>query len=136
MHLSIISLETGWVELEIEVDSFLRKLTFSYTPVDALSDLVKATLDVVDERNAEVELYCGSEKSVIYFESLEMGKCKLNIDDIDLYTVKIGLARAILRMFDRYAYEYSIEAYERAWRHHWPERYLELLRARLKTMKT
>lgn len=127
-RLTILSLENGWAEIEIKGNNLCNTLCFEYTPVDGLSDMVKASLDVMNGRDGQVELYCGSNKFVIKIKSLSNSCCCFSFQEVKIDIEKIQFARAVLRMFDKYIYEHSKEEYSKAWGHYFPDKYIEHLR--------
>ena len=126
--LTINKLEYGWAELSLLIDDSEMMLSFENVPFDTLSILLENTLKLSYNMDSRVTFYNGSQKDSLTICRVNSDWCNIEIMNCFFELPNRALYKAVLRMFDKYVFAFSIETYEKNWGG-FPKKELEVLRS-------
>ena len=130
MNLKIVLLNDGWVDLKIIMNEQSMMISFEYTPNDAFVELLMSSIQLCSYKDDFTIIFPnGSDRKLLFIKKIDKNYCKVSIGKHSEELSIKQFIRAVLMMFDKFAHDYSIEQYVEGWRHFFPQKELEILRA-------
>ena len=122
------SLSNGWATLTFSDFEKSIKFDVSYTPNDALSDLLDGAIRLLDGRSSEIEM--DLEPQVVILALTPFGKDEFiaKIESCEFIGTRLRFARQVLKIFDSFSYCHDQKKYELKWGHPFPTSLIERLR--------
>jgi hypothetical protein len=130
--LTIGTLEYGWADVEITINSQILQYVFEYTPNDTLADLVQSALKLVFGNNSEVVFWNHPNNRTLFVETISNSLCKITTEEYSQELTVKQYAKTVFRMFDKYIYAHSVQEYENGWKRPFPSTDLEKLKGNYK----
>jgi len=128
--MNIEQLKNGWVDLKITIDGQSVLIAFEYTPNDALADILTGSIRILSYKdNFTIIFPNGSEKQMFHVMKTECNNCRVSIGEFSEQLSLKQYIRAVLGMYDKFIYTYSIEQYAEGWQRPFPQKEVEILRA-------
>lgn len=113
--LSIEELEHGWADLYLFLNGHDITLYFENIPNDPFCKLLESTMRIKDNRDSTIVFYNGSQKEYLSIKKLENGLCRIKYKYIYLDLPVKQFYKTILKMFDTYTFNFSIDKYNNNW---------------------
>ena len=129
LELTINKLEHGWAELSLLIDDNEMILRFENVPFDTLSILLESTLKLSYNMDSTVTFYNFSQKESLTISRVNSDWSHIEIKNCFFHLPNRALYKAVLRMFDKYVFAFSVKEYEENWGG-FPKKELEVLRSK------
>ena len=126
IRLTIGSMKHGGALLSLVIGNYERIFDFAYVPNDALYDLLMSTLRL-SYTDSTIEFPHGSYLDFLTIKKITETSCRIEVDRMHFDVPTKAFFKAVLRMFDKFAHDFSVEEYNRHWGG-FPTRELERLR--------
>ncbi|MCL2053318.1 MAG: hypothetical protein FWG90_02600 [Oscillospiraceae bacterium] len=126
--LKITYLKNGWAELSAAAGGSDLVLFFEYVPNDPIFELLESAIKISGRIGSVLVFYNCSQRNILKVSYVNDTTCRIEADNIRADLPVKAYCRAILRMFDTYIYQYSVDDYLNNWLG-FPNNELEKLRA-------
>jgi len=127
LKITIKALNHGWTDLALIIDEQERMFCFEYVPNDPLYDLLESAIRIMGRVDSTIIFHNNSHQEILSVKSIEKGLCCIEAEGIHAFLTVKHFARAVLRMFDSYVFDFSRSEYNAHWGS-FPESDLEKLR--------
>ena len=148
MNLTIEDLSYGGVSLSLILGKDSILLHFTYVPNDPLHELLESALGITIGIDSDIILYHAGPVNYLSVTKLDTNLCRMEFGKISGDTITIWTRRpilcydvpikayclAVLRMFDKYVYTFSMDEYKKHWRG-FPKCRIERLRTKYHELK-
>ena len=125
--LKLNSLKYGWADLSLVMGETVKSLYFEYVPRDTLFDLLESAIRIAENVDSLITFYNCSQRDYLSISKTQNGFCRIEIDNSTFEVPIKEYCKAVLRIFDAYIYEFSIDDFNDNWID-FPTEYLERLR--------
>ena len=127
LKLSINLLENRWADLALITEKQEKTFYFERVPNDPIYDLLESAIKIFGRIDSTIIFHNGSQREWLSVKSTENGMCRFETEGARLTVPIKQFSRAILRMFDSYIFEFSLDDYNNQWGE-FPKKDIEKLR--------
>ena len=114
-NLKINTLKHGWADLSLSISEDTKTLYFENVPFDTIYDILESALRMAGGIDSAITFYNCSQRDYLTIRKMENHFCQIEIDNSHLDLSIKEYCKAVLRMFDKFVFEFSIDDYTKNW---------------------
>jgi len=127
MDLTINYLKSGWAELSLLIGEDEKTLYFENVPNDPIYEILESAIKSACNVDSTITLYNLSKRISLTIKKIENYLCRIEYDNSHWDLPVKTYCKSVLRMFDTYIFNFSIDDFTKNWGY-FPEKDLERLR--------